>query len=213
MAADCKSAGLTPYVGSNPTPTMPGSGPWSGSRTPAGVAQLVERQPSKLRVAGSSPVARSGREVARVAQSVEHILGKDEVTGSIPVASSGRASQGAGVPLLRRADRRTTDRRSAHCPAAPLPRCPAELCRAKRSFSSAPTARTGTTSPTRTGGSIRSASSGRSTARGATSTSSTRSRSRHGDFRAGWARAGGRHRARRLGPPHRQLPGRACGPR
>ena len=56
----------------------------------AGVAQLVEHQPSKLRVAGSSPVARSGTQrVARVAQLVEHILGKDEVTGSIPVASLG----------------------------------------------------------------------------------------------------------------------------
>ena len=51
MVADCKSAGLTPYVGSNPTPTMD-AGP------SAGVAQLVEHQPSKLRVAGSSPVAR-----------------------------------------------------------------------------------------------------------------------------------------------------------
>jgi hypothetical protein len=56
---------------------------------------LVEHQPSKLRVAGSSPVARfeveavagSRNVVARVAQSVERILGKDEVTGSIPVAS------------------------------------------------------------------------------------------------------------------------------
>ena len=61
---------------------------------------MVEHQPSKLRVAGSSPVARfeaeevaGGRNVvARVAQSVERILGKDEVTGSIPVASlDGRA--------------------------------------------------------------------------------------------------------------------------
>ena len=50
MVADCKSAGLTPYVGSNPTPTM--------AVVVAGVAQLVEHQPSKLRVAGSSPVAR-----------------------------------------------------------------------------------------------------------------------------------------------------------
>ena len=57
----------------------------------AGVAQLVEHQPSKLRVAGSSPVARSEtKRVARVAQSVERILGKDEVTGSIPVASLAR---------------------------------------------------------------------------------------------------------------------------
>jgi hypothetical protein len=52
MVADCKSAGLTPYVGSNPTPTMKGGPDF------AGVAQLVEHQPSKLRVAGSSPVAR-----------------------------------------------------------------------------------------------------------------------------------------------------------
>jgi hypothetical protein len=88
MVADCKSAGLTPYVGSNPTPTMK-RGRWkagkrgsrvewkvaaqdgvSGGELPcvpasplprlenAGVAQLVEHQPSKLRVAGSSPVAR-----------------------------------------------------------------------------------------------------------------------------------------------------------
>src|SRR2546425_13020146 len=59
-----------------------------GARAHAGVAQLVEHQPSKLRVTGSSPVARSGQN-ARVAQSVERVLGKDEVTGSIPVASSG----------------------------------------------------------------------------------------------------------------------------
>ena len=56
----------------------------------AGVAQLVEHQPSKLRVAGSSPVARfADGEPAPVAQSVERILGKDEVTGSSPVGSSG----------------------------------------------------------------------------------------------------------------------------
>jgi hypothetical protein len=95
-----------PYVGSNPTPTMAG-GQASSDREGeviaragtgcAGVAQLVEHQPSKLRVAGSSPVARSGTQrVARVAQLVEHILGKDEVTGSIPVASlkaAGRAGR------------------------------------------------------------------------------------------------------------------------
>ena len=147
MVADCKSAGLTPYVGSNPTPTMvagqTGSGAvgqgcrrrtWESARVGcsilprcrsatlprqehAGVAQLVEHQPSKLRVAGSSPVARFPRsvrrsggrwmhqavtiwlrrtdrptdcppdDVARVAQLVERILGKDEVRGSIPRAS------------------------------------------------------------------------------------------------------------------------------
>ncbi len=71
------------------------------------VAQLVEHQPSKLRVAGSSPVRRSERVFgnhtqettfnapwsrisldAYVAQSVEHVLGKDEVTGSSPVVGS-----------------------------------------------------------------------------------------------------------------------------
>ena len=62
------------------------------------VAQLVEHQPSKLRVAGSIPVRRSDSSVcsawassfriAYVAQSVEHVLGKDEVTGSIPVVGS-----------------------------------------------------------------------------------------------------------------------------
>ena len=64
----------------------------------AGIAQLVEREPSKLGVAGSNPVSRSkifggsisgvtARKIdyAHVAQSVEHFLGKEEVTGSIPV--------------------------------------------------------------------------------------------------------------------------------
>ncbi len=56
---------------------------------------MVERQPSKLRVAGSNPVSRSTCSlivffdvIAHVAQSAEHILGKDEVTGSIPVMGS-----------------------------------------------------------------------------------------------------------------------------
>ena len=47
-------------------------------RETAGIAQWLERQPSKLRVAGSSPVSRSNKR-AHVAQLVEHILGKDEV--------------------------------------------------------------------------------------------------------------------------------------
>ncbi len=51
---------------------------------------MVERQPSKLNVAGSNPVSRStrvGDEVevsqALLAQLVERILGKDEVSSSI----------------------------------------------------------------------------------------------------------------------------------
>ena len=79
----------------------------------AGVAQLVERKPSKLDVAGSSPVSRSWRlygtelagtnvclklsnAFADVAQLVEHTLGKGEVTGSIPVVSSKRGAAGTG---------------------------------------------------------------------------------------------------------------------
>ena len=80
-----------------------------------GNSSAVERQPSKLGVAGSNPVSRSktgdgrgpahpmgvgtGRRCmetceAHVAQSVEHVLGKDWVTGSSPVMGSSMA----GVP-------------------------------------------------------------------------------------------------------------------
>ena len=98
--ADCKSAGDA-FEGSNPS--------LSTRLHNAGIAQLVERKPSKLGVAGSSPVSRSilslsmvsgsttragtvGRGAvqssvlfAQVAQSVEHVIGKDEVGGSIPL--------------------------------------------------------------------------------------------------------------------------------
>ncbi len=56
----------------------------------AGVAQLVELQPSKLVVAGSRPVSRS---TAHVAQLAEHVLGKDEVTRSIRVVGSRQFSK------------------------------------------------------------------------------------------------------------------------
>jgi hypothetical protein len=66
-----------------------------------GNSSAVERQPSKLGVAGSNPVSRSthvpvvahwtrlGIQApcsvqAHVAQSAERVLGKDEVSGSIP---------------------------------------------------------------------------------------------------------------------------------
>jgi hypothetical protein len=59
----------------------------------AGIAQLVEHQPSKLRVAGSSPVSRSNVLIgtcmgARVAQQVEHLHGKQKVIGSNPIVGS-----------------------------------------------------------------------------------------------------------------------------
>ena len=58
---------------------------------------MVEHQPSKLRVAGSSLVSRSIFLLslyggAHVAQMVERILGKDEVTGSIPVVGSSQSN-------------------------------------------------------------------------------------------------------------------------
>jgi hypothetical protein len=60
----------------------------------AGVAQLVERQPSKLQVAGSSLVSRSMLLISRAnvtsrrSSGVEYFLGKEGVTGSIPVVGS-----------------------------------------------------------------------------------------------------------------------------
>jgi hypothetical protein len=90
----------------------------------AGIAQLVEHEPSKLGVAGSNPVSRSIvlsvfikrheamddvkmclRPDAHVAQSVEHFLGKEEVTGSIPVVGFARINTGgygaARVEMIR----------------------------------------------------------------------------------------------------------------
>src|SRR5581483_1145449 len=49
-----------------------------------GNSSAVERQPSKLGVAGSNPVSRSTIASAHVAQLAEHALGKGEVSGSIP---------------------------------------------------------------------------------------------------------------------------------
>jgi hypothetical protein len=64
-----------------------------------GNSSAVERQPSKLGVAGSNPVSRSrSRVCAHVAQSAERVLGKDEVSGSIPDMGSRihrRAAAGA----------------------------------------------------------------------------------------------------------------------
>ena len=66
----CKPVGVA-YGGSNPPLS-------TNFPEEAGIAQWPERQPSKLRVSGSSPVSRSSRR-AHIAQLVERILGKDEV--------------------------------------------------------------------------------------------------------------------------------------
>src|SRR5215470_3168049 len=133
--ADCKSAGerLRGFK-SSPRHHRGADGLWDGhggrnesevARRPEGSGRhvasrrgnssVVERQPSKLGVAGSNPVSRSISQVgvgpasgrreagpawtgdvvdAHVAQSVEHVLGKDGVTGSSPVMGSS--------PLVRR---------------------------------------------------------------------------------------------------------------
>src|SRR3989441_7570240 len=74
-----------------------------GVQLSGGNSSAVERQPSKLGVAGSNPVSRSrSRVCAHVAQSVERVLGKDEVSGSIPDMGSRiyrRAPAGARTTL------------------------------------------------------------------------------------------------------------------
>ena len=74
IAADCKSA-PSGFGGSSPPPPT----------RQAEVAQLVEHQPSKLRVASSNLVFRSK---SRCSSGVERILGKDEVMSSIPITGS-----------------------------------------------------------------------------------------------------------------------------
>ena len=58
------------------------------SKKKAEVAQLVEHQPSKLRVASSNLVFRSEAFLSRCSSGVERILGKDEVMSSIPITGS-----------------------------------------------------------------------------------------------------------------------------
>ena len=95
---DCKSV-ATGFEGSNPSPSTVArvvetlfakvAAMKVGDDTKsAGVAQLVELQPSKLDVAGSRPVSRSTTTPAHLAQLAEHVLGKDEVTRSIRVVGS-----------------------------------------------------------------------------------------------------------------------------
>ena len=76
MAADCKSAGVSlRWFKSIP----------AHIESNAGVAQLVEHQPSKLRVAGSNLVSRSD---ACIAQLVEHFHGKEGVISSSLIVGS-----------------------------------------------------------------------------------------------------------------------------
>ena len=56
MVADCKSAGLTPYVGSNPTPTMVEGGTAVGNRA---VAEDTAGPACRPRTRGCSSVGRA----------------------------------------------------------------------------------------------------------------------------------------------------------
>jgi hypothetical protein len=79
------------FGGSNPPlPTIVGKGEHA-----RGNSSAVERQPSKLGVAGSNPVSRSTIRRAHVAQTAERVLGKDEVSGSIPDMGSTSAVEQA----------------------------------------------------------------------------------------------------------------------
>ena len=72
------------FGGSNPPLPTTSNRAWPGTGK-RGNSSAVERQPSKLGVAGSNPVSRSRLcRIAHVAQSAERVLGKDEVSGSIP---------------------------------------------------------------------------------------------------------------------------------
>ena len=74
-----------------------GSNPPLPTRLFRGNSSAVERQPSKLGVAGSNPVSRSMVDSAHVAQLAEHALGKGEVSGSIP--DMGSISRGPGAAV------------------------------------------------------------------------------------------------------------------
>ena len=81
-----------------------------------GSNSVVESQPSKLLVAGSSPVSRSSlraRTKADVAQLAERVLGKDEVTSSILVIGSSQAPAGAEMCGLGRTRRQGVRGRAA----------------------------------------------------------------------------------------------------
>ena len=84
-----QTVNLLAYVFGGSNPPLPTTlGAQANVRTRGGNSSAVERQPSKLGVAGSNPVSRSITDVidarAHVAQLAEHVLGKDEVSGSSP---------------------------------------------------------------------------------------------------------------------------------
>ena len=129
---DCKSV-VSDFEGSNPSPSTAASVIFEtmvgANNESAGVAQLVELQPSKLDVAGSRPVSRSTTTrvggaglrpaesgaggfgnpprvpilvvPAHLAQLAEHVLGKDEVTRSIRVVGSSKTARTKSTQATR----------------------------------------------------------------------------------------------------------------
>ena len=89
------------FGGSNPSPPTNASFACRmASVANAEVAQLIEHQPSKLRVASLSLVFRSKQEKCLCSSVVEHFLGKEEVAGSIPAIGSKLSPSSKLPPLL-----------------------------------------------------------------------------------------------------------------
>ncbi len=81
--------------------TFGGSNPSSPTTDNAEVAQLIEHQPSKLRVASLSLVFRSKNE-CQCSSAVEHFLGKEEVAGSNPaIGSNPLLAKGKNLIILQ----------------------------------------------------------------------------------------------------------------
>ena len=92
-----QTVNLLAYAFGGSNPPLPTTHTGAGGNSSA-----VERQPSKLGVAGSNPVSRSRHESisrAHVAQLAERVLGKDEVSGSNPDMGSisGAVARAAGA--------------------------------------------------------------------------------------------------------------------
>ena len=79
-----QTVNLLAYAFGGSNPSLPTSS--ASLNEIAEVAQLIEHQPSKLRVASLSLVFRSN--FCQCSSGVEHFLGKEEVTGSNPVIGS-----------------------------------------------------------------------------------------------------------------------------
>ena len=101
------------FEGSNPSPTtrmlsQMGASGWARWNEHAGVAQLVERKPSKLDVAGSSPVSRSVRPPLGPARRLS-ACHAGVVRGRVGAGSNGERTMRARVGTDGRSSRQQDD--------------------------------------------------------------------------------------------------------